>query len=69
MIKHVTDMLATLPTRSATVDESKGFEDVIFDNLKDKIPLVLFSCVQLANKLSLHYQRVSVLVPLTDNCQ
>ncbi|MEQ2224065.1 hypothetical protein ILYODFUR_003605 [Ilyodon furcidens] len=54
MVKHLTDMLATIPSQGAHADEATSYEDVIFDNLKDKFPLILFSCVQLANKLFLH---------------
>ncbi|XP_054899044.1 cyclin N-terminal domain-containing protein 1 [Poeciliopsis prolifica] len=54
MVKHVADTLAKLPIQSVAIKEAKSYGDVIFDNLKDKFPLILFSCVQLANKLFLH---------------
>ncbi|KAM4715194.1 cyclin N-terminal domain-containing protein 1 [Anableps anableps] len=52
MVKHVAEMLARIPTQSSAVDEAD--EDVIFASLKDKFPLILFSCVQLANKMFFH---------------
>uniref|UniRef100_A0A3B3YLJ5 Cyclin N-terminal domain containing 1 n=1 Tax=Poecilia mexicana TaxID=48701 RepID=A0A3B3YLJ5_9TELE len=40
--------------QSVAINESKRYGDLIFNNLKDTFPLILFSCVQLANKLFLH---------------
>uniref|UniRef100_A0A673AAZ3 Cyclin N-terminal domain containing 1 n=1 Tax=Sphaeramia orbicularis TaxID=375764 RepID=A0A673AAZ3_9TELE len=34
--------------------QSMNYEDTVFNNLKDKFPLIIFSCVQLASKMSLH---------------
>lgn len=68
MVKHVADTLAKIPIQSVAINKAKSYGDLIFDNLKEKFPLILFSCVQLANKLFLHCH-VSVLVQLTDNCQ
>ncbi|XP_008435518.1 cyclin N-terminal domain-containing protein 1 [Poecilia reticulata] len=54
MVKHVADTLAKIPNQSVAINESKRYGDLIFNNLKDTFPLILFSCVQLANKLFLH---------------
>ncbi|XP_023197390.1 cyclin N-terminal domain-containing protein 1 [Xiphophorus maculatus] len=54
MVKHVADTLAKIPIQSVAINKAKSYGDLIFDNLKDKFPLILFSCVQLANKLFLH---------------
>uniref|UniRef100_A0A673ADB2 Cyclin N-terminal domain containing 1 n=1 Tax=Sphaeramia orbicularis TaxID=375764 RepID=A0A673ADB2_9TELE len=40
--------------RCAAEAQSMNYEDTVFNNLKDKFPLIIFSCVQLASKMSLH---------------
>ncbi|RVE59950.1 hypothetical protein OJAV_G00192780 [Oryzias javanicus] len=51
MIKHLTALLVASATADAS--EPRSLEDAIFDQLREKFPLILFSCVQLANKMSL----------------
>ncbi|XP_070847198.1 cyclin N-terminal domain-containing protein 1 [Chaetodon trifascialis] len=54
MVKHLTDLLTTPTTHCPAADPPRSYEDTIFAKLKDKFPLIIFSCVQLASKLSLH---------------
>ncbi|KAF3704185.1 Cyclin N-terminal domain-containing protein 1 [Channa argus] len=54
MVKHLTDLFATPTPQGAAADPPQKYEDAIFDKLKEKFPLIVFSCVQLASKLSLH---------------
>ncbi|KAM6897622.1 cyclin N-terminal domain-containing protein 1 [Xenentodon cancila] len=58
MVKQLFDMFTTRTPQGATVAEPKSYEDAVIDKLKDKFPLILFSCVQLANKLSLHHHMI-----------
>ncbi|XP_061564645.1 cyclin N-terminal domain-containing protein 1 [Cololabis saira] len=58
MVKHLSDMLTTPTPPGATAAEPRSYEDAIIDQLKDQFPLILFSCVQLANKLSLHHHMI-----------
>ncbi|XP_072229598.1 cyclin N-terminal domain-containing protein 1 [Leuresthes tenuis] len=59
MVKHLWDLLTAPTPQGAAAAEPRSYEDVIFDKLKDKLPLILFSCVQLANKLSLHCHMIN----------
>ncbi|XP_070783769.1 cyclin N-terminal domain-containing protein 1 [Enoplosus armatus] len=54
MVKHLTDLLTTPTPQGAAADPPTSYEDAVFDKLKEKFPLIIFSCVQLASKLSLH---------------
>lgn len=54
MVKHLTDLLTTPTPRGAAADQPRSYEKAIFDKLKETFPLIVFSCVQLASKLSLH---------------
>ncbi|XP_056222233.1 cyclin N-terminal domain-containing protein 1 isoform X1 [Seriola aureovittata] len=54
MVKHLTDLLTTPTPQGAAADQPGSYEDVIFDKIEGKFPLIVFSCVQLASKLSLH---------------
>lgn len=54
MVKHLTDGLTTPTPQGASADPQKSHEDAVFDKLKDKFPLIIFSCVQLSSKLSSH---------------
>ncbi|XP_049419160.1 cyclin N-terminal domain-containing protein 1 [Epinephelus fuscoguttatus] len=54
MVKHLTDLLTTPTPQGAAADQPGSYEDAVFDKLKEKFPLIVFSCVQLASKLSLH---------------
>ncbi|XP_054454992.1 cyclin N-terminal domain-containing protein 1 [Anoplopoma fimbria] len=56
MVKHLTDLLTTPTPEGAAADQPGSSEDAVFDKVKDKFPLIVFSCVQLASKLSLHSQ-------------
>lgn len=67
MVKHLLDLLA-VPPEGATADEPVSYEDVIFDQLKEMFPLIIFACVQLANKQFLH-SHVSFTTPLVDSLQ
>ncbi|KAK9530096.1 hypothetical protein VZT92_011625 [Zoarces viviparus] len=54
MVKHLTDLLTTPTPEGAAADQPGSHEDAVLNKLKDKFPLIVFSCVQLASKLSLH---------------
>ncbi|XP_022047077.2 cyclin N-terminal domain-containing protein 1 [Acanthochromis polyacanthus] len=54
MVKHLTDLLTTPTPPGAAAEQPRSNEDAVFDKLKDRFPLVIFSCVQLASKMSLH---------------
>ncbi|XP_060951553.1 cyclin N-terminal domain-containing protein 1 [Limanda limanda] len=49
MVKHLTDVLTSTTLRAAAAD--RRFEDAVFDKIKDKFPVLVFACVQLASKL------------------
>lgn len=53
MAKHLSDLLSTPSPQHAATALPRCMEDVIFEKIKDKFPLIVFSCVQLASKLSL----------------
>lgn len=54
MVKHLTDLLTTPSPQGAAGGEPKSYEDAVFNKIKGKFQLIIFSCVQLASKLSLH---------------
>ncbi|XP_035468293.2 cyclin N-terminal domain-containing protein 1 [Scophthalmus maximus] len=54
MVKHLTDLLTSHTPQDAAADRPTRHEDAIFDEIKEKFPIIVFSCVQLASKLSLH---------------
>ncbi|KAM3592211.1 uncharacterized protein V6R79_014800 [Siganus canaliculatus] len=54
MVKHLTELLTAGSPQGAADSSSKSHEDVILENLKDKFLLIVFSCVQIASKLSIH---------------
>ncbi|XP_041819297.1 cyclin N-terminal domain-containing protein 1 [Chelmon rostratus] len=54
MVKHLTDLLTTPTPHGAAADPPRSYEEAIFAKLKEKFLLIIFSCVQLASKLSLH---------------
>ncbi|XP_069560799.1 cyclin N-terminal domain-containing protein 1 [Brachyistius frenatus] len=54
VVKHLADLLTTPTPQGAAADQPPSYEDAVFDKLKDKFPLVVFSCVQLASKVSMH---------------
>uniref|UniRef100_A0A8C9WT31 Cyclin N-terminal domain containing 1 n=1 Tax=Sander lucioperca TaxID=283035 RepID=A0A8C9WT31_SANLU len=58
MVKHLTELLTTPTPQGAAADQPESYEDAVFDKLKEKFPLIVFSCVQLASKLFLHSQIV-----------
>lgn len=68
MVKHLTDLLTTPTPQGAAADPPRSYEDAMFDKLKDKFPLIIFSCVQLSSKMSLH-SHVSSVVPTIYNFQ
>ncbi|XP_041829629.1 cyclin N-terminal domain-containing protein 1 [Melanotaenia boesemani] len=59
MVSHLDDLLASSVPQGATAPESTNFEEAAFDMLKDKFPLIIFSCVQLASKLFLHHHIIN----------
>ncbi|XP_068610933.1 cyclin N-terminal domain-containing protein 1 [Brachionichthys hirsutus] len=59
MVKHLIDLLAPQTPPDAAADPPVGNVDGIFEKLKEKFPLVIFSCLQLASKVSLHSQVIS----------
>ncbi|XP_069373252.1 cyclin N-terminal domain-containing protein 1 isoform X2 [Paralichthys olivaceus] len=52
MVKLLTDLL-TSPSPQAAAAE-RHHEDAVFDEIKKKFPVFVFSCLQLASKLSLY---------------
>ncbi|KAM6963494.1 cyclin N-terminal domain-containing protein 1 [Tautogolabrus adspersus] len=54
MVKHLTDLFTTPTPQGAAADPPRSYEGAVFDKLKEKFPLIIFSCVQLASKMSLH---------------
>lgn len=54
MVKHLTDLFTTPTPPGAAAAEPESYEDAVFDQLKVKFPLIVFSCIQIASKLSLH---------------
>ncbi|XP_071379079.1 cyclin N-terminal domain-containing protein 1 [Centroberyx affinis] len=54
MIKHLEDLFTTPTPQGAAANQPGNYEDLVFEKLREKFPLVVFSCVQLASKLSLH---------------
>lgn len=63
MVKHLSDLF-TIP-QGAAVDQPASYENAVFNKLKEKFPLIVFSCLQLASKMSL-YSRVSSVIPTVD---
>lgn len=63
MVKYLTDLLTTPTPQGAAADPPRSYEDAMSDKLKEKFPLIVFSCVQLASKLSLH-SHVSSAMPI-----
>ncbi|XP_034414151.1 cyclin N-terminal domain-containing protein 1 isoform X2 [Cyclopterus lumpus] len=56
MVKHLTGLLTT-PTpegAGAAAALTESSEEAVLEKIKDTFPLIVFSCVQLASKLSLH---------------
>ncbi|XP_056285828.1 cyclin N-terminal domain-containing protein 1 [Pseudoliparis swirei] len=54
MVKHLTGLLATSTPEDAAADEPERSEEAVLKKIKDTFHLIVFSCVQLASKLSLH---------------
>ncbi|KAM4623489.1 cyclin N-terminal domain-containing protein 1 [Polymixia lowei] len=54
MMKHLENLFTTPTPQGAAADQPKNYEDLIFEQLREKFTLIVFSCVQLASKLSLH---------------
>lgn len=52
IVKHLSDLLNEPTPQGAAVDSVQGSEDGMFDMLKEKFPVLIFSCVQLSSKLS-----------------
>nr|XP_040032472.1 cyclin N-terminal domain-containing protein 1 [Gasterosteus aculeatus aculeatus] len=56
MVRYLTDLLSTPSPEGAAAAEPRSSEDAVFDEVKDKFHLIIFSCVRLASKLLLHSQ-------------
>uniref|UniRef100_A0A3Q4GFY1 Cyclin N-terminal domain containing 1 n=1 Tax=Neolamprologus brichardi TaxID=32507 RepID=A0A3Q4GFY1_NEOBR len=54
MVKYIEDFITAPTPKGATSNHPRSYEDAVYNKLKDKFPLIIFSCVQLASKLSLH---------------
>ncbi|KAM9837897.1 cyclin N-terminal domain-containing protein 1 [Aulostomus maculatus] len=54
MVKHLTDFFTTPTPEGSAADQLRRDEDAVFDELSGRFPLIVFSCVQLASKMSLH---------------
>ncbi|KAJ7984876.1 hypothetical protein DPEC_G00359320 [Dallia pectoralis] len=55
MTKHLDDLFPTPHTPAgAAAAQTENYEEVVHEKLRDKFPLILLSCLQLASKLSLH---------------
>ncbi|KAK5851141.1 hypothetical protein PBY51_001957 [Eleginops maclovinus] len=54
MEKRLTDLLATPIPQGAAANQPGSYEDAVFEKLKEKFPFIVFTCVQIASKLSLH---------------
>lgn len=55
-MRYLTDLLSTPSPEGAAAAEPRSSEDAVFDEVKDKFHLIIFSCVRLASKLLLHSQ-------------
>ncbi|CAN9508764.1 unnamed protein product [Ophioblennius macclurei] len=58
MVKQLVDSLATSTPPGAAADPPKSLQDAVYDKLKGKFPLVVFSCVQLASKMSIQSRMI-----------
>lgn len=65
MVKYIEDFITAPTPKGATSNCPRSYEDAVYNKLKDKFPLIIFSCVQLANKLSLHSHASSALPMIT----
>ncbi|KAK7919267.1 hypothetical protein WMY93_010551 [Mugilogobius chulae] len=54
MTAHITKLLTAPSPQGASAVQPLSYEDAILDTLKEKFPIIVFSCVQLASKMSLH---------------
>ncbi|XP_068438744.1 cyclin N-terminal domain-containing protein 1 isoform X2 [Clinocottus analis] len=53
MVKYLTGLFSTPTPEGAAADQPESHEEAVLDKIKDRFPLIVFSCVQLASKLSL----------------
>ncbi|XP_051927823.1 cyclin N-terminal domain-containing protein 1 [Hippocampus zosterae] len=58
MVKHITHLLTPGGSSAAEV---KAHEDAVFEQIRGRFALIVFSCVQLASKLSLHSHIVDIV--------
>ncbi|XP_005725935.1 cyclin N-terminal domain-containing protein 1 isoform X2 [Pundamilia nyererei] len=65
MVKYIEDFITAPTPKGATSNHPRSYEDAVHNKLKDKFPLIIFSCVQLASKLSLHSHASSALPMIT----
>ncbi|XP_068160982.1 cyclin N-terminal domain-containing protein 1 [Antennarius striatus] len=59
MVKHLSDLLAMQTPQDVAADPPLGQVDDVFEKFKEKFPLVIFSCLQLASKMSLHSEIIN----------
>nr|XP_057934229.1 cyclin N-terminal domain-containing protein 1 [Doryrhamphus excisus] len=60
MVKHITRLLGAPSPQGATQAKTGSREDAVFEHLESKFALIVFSCVQLASKLSLHSHIIDI---------
>ncbi|KAJ3607578.1 hypothetical protein NHX12_024629 [Muraenolepis orangiensis] len=53
MVQHLQDLFTTSPRGPAG-----DYQDLLFEKLRDKFPLTVFSCVQISSKLWLHSEMI-----------
>lgn len=67
--KHLTGLLTTPTPEGAAACPPRSPEEALADELQEKFPLVVFSCLQLSSKLSLHRHVGSVTGNFRHTCQ
>ncbi|XP_054656256.1 cyclin N-terminal domain-containing protein 1 isoform X2 [Dunckerocampus dactyliophorus] len=60
MVKHITRLLSAPSPQGATQAGARSREDAVLELLEKKFALIVFSCVQLASKLSLHSHIIDI---------
>lgn len=61
MLKHLTGLLTKPTPEGVAARPLWSLEEALADELQEKFPLVVFSCLQLSSKLSLHSHVGSVM--------
>ncbi|XP_061788120.1 cyclin N-terminal domain-containing protein 1 [Nerophis lumbriciformis] len=60
LVKHITRLLSEPSPQGATQAGAGSREDAIFEQLKERLAMMVFSCVQLASKMSLHSHIIDI---------